>query len=113
MSIAELQSAVQSLPDEDREWFFRWLSELMEDQWNGQFEANVLCGRLDQAGRRADDDFEAGRCTSLSYGSASGEARLNSQCRTSASTISSAISTTTTISSTSIRVPPACCTSRS
>lgn len=67
MSIAELQSALQSLSDEDRRRFFQWVSEFMEEQWDSQFEANVVSGRMDEAGRRANEDFEAGRCTPLSY----------------------------------------------
>ena len=67
MSIAELQSAVQSLPDEDRQRFFRWVSDFMEDQWDGQFEVDIVSGRLDEAGRRADEDYEEGRCTPLAY----------------------------------------------
>lgn len=67
MSIAELQSTVQSLPEDDRQRFFRWVSEVMEDQWDERFEADVLAGRMDEAGRRADEDFEAGRCMSRPY----------------------------------------------
>ena len=31
-----------------------------------QIEADILAGRLDSAGRRADEELEAGRCTPLS-----------------------------------------------
>ena len=34
MSIAEIQSGVQSLPQGDRARFFPWVSEFMENQWD-------------------------------------------------------------------------------
>jgi hypothetical protein len=33
--------------------------------WDHQIEADIRAGRLDEAGRRADADFEAGRCKPL------------------------------------------------
>jgi hypothetical protein len=35
------------------------------DEWDRRMEQDALAGRLDEAGRRADEDFEAGRCTPL------------------------------------------------
>jgi len=37
--------------------------EFAADQWDRQIEANIIAGHLDAAGKRADEDFEAGRCT--------------------------------------------------
>jgi hypothetical protein len=65
MSIEELQSAVAQLPAEELDRFARWFEEFLADQWDEQIEADILAGRLDAAGRRADEDFEAGRCTPL------------------------------------------------
>ena len=64
MSIEELQSAVAQLPQIDR--FSRWFEEFLAEQWDRQIEADILAGRLDAAGRRADEEAEAGRCTPLS-----------------------------------------------
>ncbi len=66
MSVEELQAAVAQLPAEELDRFSQWFEEFLADQWDRQIEADILAGRLDAAGRRADEDFEAGRCTPLS-----------------------------------------------
>jgi len=66
MSIEELQAAVAQLPAEELDRFSQWFEEFLADQWDRQIEADILAGRLDAAGRRADEQFEAGRCTPLS-----------------------------------------------
>ncbi len=66
MSIEELQTAVAQLPAEELDRFSQWFEEFLAEQWDRQIEADILAGRLDAAGRRADEDFEAGRCTPLS-----------------------------------------------
>ena len=65
MSVEELQSAVSQLPAGDLDRFSRWLEEFLANQWDQRIEADIPAGRLDTAGRRADEDFEAGRCTPL------------------------------------------------
>ncbi len=65
MSIEELQMAVAKLPDEELDRFSQWFEEFLADQWDRKIEADILAGRLDAAGRRADEQFEAGRCTPL------------------------------------------------
>jgi hypothetical protein len=37
----------------------------IDDQWDQQIEADVTAGKLDAAGKRTDEDFDAGRCTPL------------------------------------------------
>ena len=66
MSIEELQTAVAQLPAEELDRFSQWFEEFLADQWDRQIEADILAGRLDAARRRADEQFEAGRCTPLS-----------------------------------------------
>jgi hypothetical protein len=66
MSIEELQAAVAQLPAEELDRFSQWFEEFLAEQWDQQIEADILAGRLDAAGRRADEEFEAGRCTPLS-----------------------------------------------
>ncbi len=65
MSVEELQAAVAQLPAEELDRFSQWFEEFLADQWDRQIEADILAGRLDAAGRRADEDFRAGRCTPL------------------------------------------------
>ena len=66
MSVEELKAAVAQLPTEELDRFSRWFEEFLADEWDRRIEADILAGRLDAAGRRADEDFEAGRCTPLS-----------------------------------------------
>ena len=65
MSIEQLQSAVAQLPAEELQRFSQWFDEFLAEQWDRRIEADILAGRLETAGRRADDEFEAGRCTPL------------------------------------------------
>jgi hypothetical protein len=65
MSLEELETAVSQLPAEDLSAFARWFEEYLADAWDRRIEADIKAGRLDEAGRRADADFEAGRCKPL------------------------------------------------
>ncbi len=65
MSFEELQTAVSDLPTEEFARFSRWFEEYLAEHWDRKIEADILAGRLDAAGRRADEDFESGRCTPL------------------------------------------------
>jgi hypothetical protein len=65
MSVDDLESAVSRLSAEDLARFSAWFEEFMADQWDRQIEQDIKAGRLDAAGKRADEDFEAGRCTPL------------------------------------------------
>ena len=65
MSIDELQDVVSHLPAEELARFSRWFEEFLADLWDQQIETDILEGRLDVAALRADEDFEAGRCTAV------------------------------------------------
>jgi hypothetical protein len=65
MSVQELENAIRQLSREDFVRLAHWIDEYRADQWDRQIEADILAGRLDEAGRRADADFEAGRCSPL------------------------------------------------
>ena len=65
VSRQELEAAVTSLPAEELAEFARWFEEFLADAWDRRIEADIRAGRLDEAGRRADSDFEAGRCKPL------------------------------------------------
>jgi hypothetical protein len=66
MSVEELQTAISRLSTEDLNRFSAWFEEFLSDEWDRRIEADILAGRLDETGRRADEDFEAGRCSPLS-----------------------------------------------
>jgi hypothetical protein len=61
VSLIDLQAAVTQLPTEELTAFARWFEEYLADAWDRRIEADILAGRLDAAGSRADADFEAGR----------------------------------------------------
>jgi len=65
VSRQELETAVTLLPAEELAEFARWFEEYVADAWDCRIEADIRAGRLDEAGRRADADFEAGRCKPL------------------------------------------------
>ena len=65
MSLQELESAVSQLSADELAAFARWFEEYLADAWDRCIEADIQAGRLDEAGRRADADFEAGRCEPL------------------------------------------------
>jgi hypothetical protein len=65
MNIEELEAAVAHLPPSDLARFSQWFEEFMAEQWDRRIESDILAGRLEAAGKRADEDFEAGRCTPL------------------------------------------------
>ena len=65
MSIEELEKGVSTLPPEELSEFSSWFETFMADQWDQRFEADVAAGKLDHLAKKADGEFEAGRCTGL------------------------------------------------
>jgi hypothetical protein len=65
MNVEDLESAISRLSAKDLARFSEWFEQFMEDRWDCQIEEDIKAGRLDAAGKRADEDFEAGRCTPL------------------------------------------------
>jgi hypothetical protein len=65
MSLGELENAVTKLPAPELAAFARWFEEYLADTWDQQIDEDIRAGRLEEAGRRADAEFEAGRCKPL------------------------------------------------
>ena len=65
MSLGELENAVTKLPASELATFARWLEEYVAETWDRQIEEDIRAGRLEEAGRQADAEFEAGRCKPL------------------------------------------------
>jgi len=65
VSVHELETAVARLPPADLETFARWFEDYLADEWDRRIEEDIRSGRLDEAGKRADVDFEAGRAKPL------------------------------------------------
>ena len=68
MSIEELESVVSGLSAAELFRFSQWFEEFMADQWDRQIEQDMHAGRLDAALKRADNHYEAGRCSQRSAG---------------------------------------------
>jgi hypothetical protein len=65
MSVEEIESVVSGLTGPELARFSQWFEEFMADQWDLQIDKDVAAGRLDGALKRADEHYEAGRCTPL------------------------------------------------
>lgn len=65
VSLRDLETAVADLSAVELAAFARWFEEYLADSWDSRIEADIRAGRLDEAGRKADADFEAGRCKPL------------------------------------------------
>ena len=65
MNIEELESVVSGLSSEELSRFSQWFEEFLADQWDRQIEQDMRSGGLDAVLKRADDHYEAGRCTPL------------------------------------------------
>jgi hypothetical protein len=65
MSLAEIKSAVDRLSPKEFAELIAFIRERDEDAWDKQFEEDVAAGKLDHLAKKADQDFEAGRCTPL------------------------------------------------
>jgi hypothetical protein len=65
MSVQELENAIRQLSREDFVRLAQWIDDYRADEWDRQIEADIRAGHLDEAGRRADADFDSGRCTPL------------------------------------------------
>lgn len=65
MTVDQIEDAVTHLPPDALERFAKWFEDYLSDQWDAQIEADILSGKFDAAAKRADEDFEAGRCTPL------------------------------------------------
>jgi hypothetical protein len=65
VSLQELETAISELPDRELTAFAQWFEEYLADSWDRRIEADIQAGCLDEAGRRAEADFDAGRCKPL------------------------------------------------
>ena len=59
--IQEIEMAVSQLSANELFHFSEWFEEFVADQWDIKIEADILAGRLDAVGKRADDEFLAGQ----------------------------------------------------
>jgi hypothetical protein len=60
MSVEELELVVSGLAANELAVFAQWFDEFRAEQWDRQIEADILAGKLEAAGQRADNYFESG-----------------------------------------------------
>jgi hypothetical protein len=65
VSVKELEDVVTRLSPDELAAFSEWFQEYLADAWDRRIEQDAHAGRFDELARKADEDFEAGRCTSL------------------------------------------------
>ena len=65
MSALELEQAVKKLPPQELQIFSDWFEQYTSDKWDEKIEKDILSGRLAKLAAKADEDFEAGRCSPL------------------------------------------------
>ncbi len=65
MSALELEQAVKKLPPQELQIFSDWFEQYSSDKWDERIEKDILSGRLAKLAAKADEDFEAGRCSPL------------------------------------------------
>jgi len=65
MSLQELESAVERLSPDQLAAFTSWFEEFVATAGDRKFDSDVALGKLDHLATKADEDFEAGRCTPL------------------------------------------------
>ncbi len=61
----EIKQAVLSLPEAEYTKIMDWLHELAEDEWDRQFEEDVLAGRLDFLKAEVEKAKQEGKLTEL------------------------------------------------
>lgn len=54
MGLSELESAIERLPADQLASFAAWFEEFLAETWDRQVEADILGGRLENAGRQAE-----------------------------------------------------------
>lgn len=64
-NVQDLEIAVSRLSADELSQFSAWFEAFIADQWDQKIEADILAGRLDSAGQRADDEFLAGNTKPL------------------------------------------------
>ncbi|HKL22707.1 MAG TPA: hypothetical protein VJ904_12950 [Tichowtungia sp.] len=64
-TVKEIEKAVQHLPPEDLSQFRSWFEEFEAAAWDQQFKEDVKAGRLDLLVNEAEDEYKAGKTSSL------------------------------------------------
>jgi hypothetical protein len=64
-TIADIESAIQQLPEPQIRELSAWLEEYLEEKWDSQIEQDYRSGKLDSLIHRAEADIKANRLKPL------------------------------------------------
>ena len=64
-TVAEIESAISSLPIQDARRVADWLQEYLDAKWDKELDEDIAAGRLDALWEKAKTDIAAGRVKSL------------------------------------------------
>jgi len=61
VSLAEIKSAIEQLPFEQRAELAAWLHGWNDDEWDEQMKRDIAAGKLDSILHEVEEDIKAGR----------------------------------------------------
>jgi hypothetical protein len=64
-TVAEIESAISTLPDKDAWTVASWLQKHLDAKWDKQMDEDITAGRLDPLWEKAKADIAAGRVKPL------------------------------------------------
>ncbi len=64
-TVAEIENALQALPLAEAQKIAVWLQQYLDEKWDGQIDADIAAGKLDQLAEKAVGDYRAGRVKPL------------------------------------------------
>lgn len=64
-TVAEIESALQSLPLSDARKVAGWLQDYLDEKWDREIDDDIAAGRLDVLAERAVKEYRAGRAKPL------------------------------------------------
>lgn len=64
-TVAEIESALRTLPEREAWQVAGWLQEYLSEKWNRQIDEDIAAGRLDRLADQALADYHAGRVKPL------------------------------------------------
>jgi hypothetical protein len=64
-NLQKIEAAIRQLPADELATLRAWFAEFDAEQWDRQFEKDVMSGRLNHLAERARQHLKEGRCTDL------------------------------------------------
>jgi hypothetical protein len=64
-TVAEIESAISTLPDKDAWTVASWLQKHLDAKWDKQMDEDIAAGRLDKLAEQAMEHYHAGRVKPL------------------------------------------------